>query len=213
VHTPHTPRTPRGGPVHARLLTFTGSDRVDEALAFLRDTTLPLLRAQRGFCGVSAGFDRKAATVSVLSLWSSEEALFSSDDGLRPARESAMVRSGALMQIEHFEQVSTAFAQTPAPQGALLLTRFHVAPGSVDGTLFYLERELQSSLVAQPGFCTMRTLFDRRSGRGLAGLTWDDARAMRAGEAAVRERLADAAAHGLDLDGSHLLELLLFETH
>jgi hypothetical protein len=199
--------------VHARLLTFTGSDRIDEALSFLRDTTLPLLKAQRGFAGVSAGFDRRAKTVSILSLWSSEAALVSSDDTLRAARESAMVRSGAIMQIEQFEQVSKAFAQTPAPQGALLLSRFHVAPGSVDGSLFYLERELQASLLAQPGFCTMRTLFDRRSGRGLAGLTWDDARAMRAGDLALRQNLSDAAAHGLHLDGSHLLELLLFETH
>jgi hypothetical protein len=58
----------------------------------------------------------------------------------------------------------------------------------------------------------MRSLFDRRSGRGLAGLTWDDARAMREGEVALRQSLSDAAAHGLHLDGSHLLELLLFET-
>jgi hypothetical protein len=199
--------------VHARLLTFTGSDRVDEALSLLRDTTLPLLKAQPGFCGISAGIDRTAKTVTVLSLWSSESALFTSDGALLDAREAAMVRSRAIMQIEHFEQVSTAFAKTPTPHGALLLTRLQVAPGSVDGTLFYLEKELQSGLLAQPGFCTMRTLFDRRSGRGVAGLTWDDAGAMRAGEAALRQSLSDAAAHGLRLDGSRLLDLLLLETY
>ena len=198
--------------MHARLLTFTGSDRVDEALGFLRDTTLPLLKAQPGFCGLSAGVDRTARTVTILSLWSSESALLTSDGAMLNARENAMVRSRAIMQVEHFEQVSKAFAKTPAPHGALLLTRLHVAPGSVAGTLLYLEKELQSGLLAQPGFCTMRTLFDRRSGRGVAGLTWDDAQAMRAGEAALRQSLSDAAAHGLRLDRSHLLELLLFET-
>jgi hypothetical protein len=199
--------------VHARLLTFTGSTGVDQVLGFLSDTTLPLLEAQPGFCGVSAGVDRKAKTVTILSLWSSESAMLSSDGALLEVRENAMVRSRAIMQIEHFEQVSTAFAKTPEPHGALLLTRVQVAPGSVAGTLFYLEEELQSCLLAQPGFCTMRTLFDRRSGRGVAGLTWDDARAMRAGEAALRQSLSDAAAHGLRLDDSHLLDLLLFERH
>ena len=46
--------------MHARLLTFTGSDRVDEALGILSDTSLPLLKAQPGFCGLSAGVDRTA---------------------------------------------------------------------------------------------------------------------------------------------------------
>jgi hypothetical protein len=197
--------------VHARLLTFTGSDRVDETLGILSDTSLPLLKSQPGFCGLSAGVDRTAKSLNVLSLWSSESALLTSDGTMLDARENAMVHSRAIMQVEHFEQVSTAFAKTPAPHGALLLTRLQVASGSVAGALFYLERELKSGLLAQPGFCTMRTLFDRRSGRGVAGLTWDDAHAMRAGEAALRQSLNDAAAHGLRLEGSHLLELLLFE--
>jgi hypothetical protein len=122
-----------------------------------------------------------------------------------------MVRSGAIMQVEHFEQVSEAFVKTPKPGSALMSTRLHVAPEAAEETLRYLESELLSGLLAQPGFCTMRTLFDRRTGRGLIGLTWDDETAMKAGEVALRAKVSGASGRGLHLDGSQRLELLHFE--
>ena len=51
-----------------------------------------------------------------------------------------MVRSGATMQVEQFEQVSQTVAKTPTPGSALMLTRFTVAPTAVEESLRYLER-------------------------------------------------------------------------
>jgi hypothetical protein len=197
--------------VYARLLTFTGSDLIDEAIAFLRVTTLPVLRRQKGFVGVSAGCDRAAKLVTILSVWTSEAALLASDAAMLETREAAMVRSGATMQVEHFEQVSEAFAKTPITHGALILTRLEVAPQAVESTMEFLEREVLIRLQDQPGFCSMRTLFDRRSGRGLTGLSWDGTKAMKAGSAILHENLVEASTLGLRFDESRPLELLLFE--
>jgi len=196
--------------VHARLLTFTGNDRIDDVL-FLWEATVVILRAQEGFRGVAAGIDRKAQTATILSLWASEADLVASDAALLERREAAMVRSGATMQVEQFEQVSEVSAKAPTAGSALMLTRFTVTPSVMEDALRYLEKDLLSGLLAQPGFCAMRTLFDRRTGRGVTGLSWDDPGAMEAGETMLRRQMATAAAPGLRLDDSHRIEITVFE--
>lgn len=196
--------------MHARLLTFTGNDRIDDVLV-LWEATVVILRAQAGFRGVAAGIDHKAKTATILSLWTSEAALIASDAALLERREAAMVRSGATMQVEQFEQVSETVAKAPTPGSALMLTRFTVAPTAVGESLRYLEKELLSGLLAQSGFCAMRTLFDRRTGRGVTGLSWDDAEAMEVGEEVLRQKMSMAAAPGLHLDDSHRIEIQVFE--
>ncbi len=195
----------------ARLLTFTGTKDILKALDFLREQSLPVLKGQSGFRGVSAACDRADNIMTILSLWDTETDLTASDAAMLATREDAMVRGNSTMQVEHFEQVSEAFAKTPTAGTALTLTRLRVAPDSVNETLLYLEREMLSRLLAQPGFCSMRTLFDRRSGRGLTGLSWENPEVMRVGEAVLRRHLAGATGHGLRFDDSLALEVLLFE--
>ena len=196
--------------MYARLLTFTGNDRIDDVL-FLWQDTVVILRAQGGFRGVAAGIDRKAQTATILSLWTSEAALTASDAAMLERREAAMVRSGTTMQVEQFEQVSQTIAKTPTPGSALMLTRFTAPPNTVEDSLCSLEQDLLAGLLAQPGFCAMRSLFDRRTGRGVTGLSWDDAKAMEAGEALLRQKMSTAAAPGLRLGDSHRIEILVFE--
>jgi hypothetical protein len=196
--------------VYARLLTFTGNDRIEDVLV-LWEATLAVLRAQEGFRGVAVGIDRKAKTATALSLWTSEATLIASDAAMLVLREAAMVRSGATMQVEQFEQVSETIAKEPTPGSALMLTRFTVAPTAVEDSLRYLERELLAGLLAQPGFCAMRTLFDRRTGRGVTGLSWDDAESMEAGEAVLRQQMSIAPAPALHLDDSRRIEIVIFE--
>ena len=116
-----------------------------------------ILRAQAGFCGVAAGIDRKAKTATILPCGRRRRTSVASDAAMLERREAAMACSGATMQVEQFEQVSQAVAKAPAPGSALMLTRFTVAPTAVEDSLRYLEQELLSGLLAQSGFCAMRT--------------------------------------------------------
>jgi len=196
--------------MHARLLTFTGNDRIDNVLV-MWEATVVVLRTQAGFRGVAAGIDRKANTATILSLWTSEATLLASDAALLERREAAMVRSGATMQVEQFEQVSEAFAKTAVPGNALMLTRFSVAATAVEESLRYLEQELLSGVLVQPGFCAMRTLFDRRTGRGVTGLSWDDPGAMEAWEAVLREQMSAARRPDLRVHDSRRMEIHVVE--
>ena len=168
--------------MHARLLTFTGNDRIDEVLVPVGGHAWPSCGRNRDSVGVAAGVDRKAKMATILTLWTSEAALSASDAAMLERREAAMVRSGATMQVEQFEQVSETFAKAPHAR-----ERPHVDPASrgadrpCEDSLRYLETELLSGLLAQPGFCAMRTLVRPPDGPGLTGLSWDDAAAMEAG--------------------------------
>ncbi len=197
--------------MHARLLTFAGIGEVDRALAFLRDSALPVLRDQFGFRGVSASSDRRNHIVSMLSLWANESALESSNRPLARARDEAVALSGGTVTVEHFEQVSESVARTPVTGTKLLLTRFRVDHRSLDDDLLYFESRLLPQLLRSPGFFSVRNLVDRYSGRGLLETSWENRRAMREAEALLGRNGEEAEERGILFGEAAYREVLLFE--
>jgi hypothetical protein len=197
--------------MHARVLTFSRLHDVDQAVVFLHKSALPVLKEQFGFRGVSAGADRKEGVMMMLSLWANESALESSNRPLVEAREQALALSGASLIVEHFEQVSESLARPPAAGGALMLTRFRVEPGSLDEKLMYFEREFLPELIGLPGFCSVRNLVDRYSGRGVTETSWEGQRAMKSAEAELSRSRPGAAEQGISFGETAHLEVLLFE--
>jgi hypothetical protein len=197
--------------MHARLLTFSQMRDVDRAVAFLHEGALPVLKKQFGFRGVSAGVDRKGRVLTVLSLWANESALESSYRPLLDAREEALGLSGASLAVEHFEQVSELVARPPAAGSWVMLTRFSVEPGSLNDELLYFESEFVPELIRLPGFCSVRNLVDRYSGRGVTGTTWEGRRVMKSADAKLSRNRPGAAAQGVTFGETAQLEVLLFE--
>jgi hypothetical protein len=197
--------------VFARLLTFRGVTDAEEAVAFLRETTLPVLKQQFGFRGVSASVDRTNDVLTLLSLWANESALESSNRPLVETREKATALTGATVSVEHFEQVAEALAKTPGPGGSLLLTRYRVEARLLDRQLLYFEGELLPKLMAQPGFSTMRNLVDRYTGQGVMGTAWDGPSEMRAAELVLSADQDAAAARDVTFGENTYLDVLLFE--
>jgi hypothetical protein len=197
--------------VQARLLTFTKADDTDTLVSYLREVALPGLRSQAGFIGVSAGIDRAAHHVLLLSLWEDENAETASDRAMLEAREAALSRSGGTVKVEQFEQLFEAIAKTPTPGSSVLLSRWRADPALVDAHEAYFERELLPRLMRLRGFCSARVVVDRRSGRGAIGLSWESRRAMRAAAAELDRSRTEAETRGIRFDGSAALDLMIFE--
>src|ERR1700683_726575 len=197
--------------MHARLLAFSQLHDVDRAVVFLHETALSVLKKQFGFRGVSVGVDRKGSVVAMLSLWANESAIESSYRPLLEAREQALALSGASLNVEHFEQVSELVARPPGAGSWVMLTRFRVEPRSLNDELLYFESEFVPELVRLPGFCSVRNLVDRYSGRGVTGTTWEGRRAMKSADAKLPRNRPGAAAQGILFGETAQLELLLFE--
>lgn len=197
--------------MHARVVTFSRLHDVDQAVGFLHESAMPVLKEQFGFCGVSAGADRKEGVMIMLSLWANESALESSNFPLIETREQALARTGASLIVEDFEQVSESLSRPPAAGCSLMLTRFRVEPGSLDDKLMYFEREFLPELIRLPGFCSVRNLVDRYSGRGVTGTSWEGRRAMKSAEAELSRSRPGAAEQGIRFGETAQLEVLLFE--
>jgi heme-degrading monooxygenase HmoA len=197
--------------MHTRLLTFTGATNIDAGVDYLRDEVVPVLDGQHGYRGVSASADRPGAILSILSLWDTEATRAASDGSLGKAREEALKLVGGSLSIENLEQVVSSVIKIPVPGCALYMSRASMDPASVDGNIAFFKDEMLPRIEAAPGFCALRNMVDRQTGRAVVGTIFEDRRSLDAFVAGKEDRRATAAARGISFGESSIRELLLSE--
>lgn len=83
----------------------TPPERLDDFVAFVRDTALPAVRRCRGYRSLTVSVDRAAGAVSVATAWEKEE----DRDAADPAFASVLHRAGDFglrpVRIDRFERV------------------------------------------------------------------------------------------------------------
>ena len=194
-----------------RLLTFTGATDVDGGLNYLRDQALPILHAQNGYRGVSASADRSGGVFSILSLWDTEADREASESALGKAREEAGKVVGGTTSVEKFEQVAQEIVRPPVPGCSLIVARISMDPGSVDDNVTFFKNEAAPQIKAEPGFCALRNMIDRKTGKGVVGTVWETREALDAFAAKRDERRAPAIARGIQFGETSFREILLSE--
>lgn len=194
-----------------RLLTFKRATDIDGGVTYLRDEVLPVLNGQHGYRGVTASADRAGAVLGILSLWESESDRAASDSALGKAREEAVKIVGGDLTVENLEQVAEVITKPPMAGCALMVTRTSMDPASVDDNIVFFKNEVVAQIKAEPGFCALRNMIDRQTGRGLVGTVWENRGAMEAFAAKSSERRAPAVSRGIRFDETSYRELLLAE--
>lgn len=82
--------------MHARHVTVHGSpDRVDEAVASVRDHVIPVLQDCAGFKGQLLLVDRAKGEAIGISLWDTEENMMASDAKVAASRQQTADQVGA----------------------------------------------------------------------------------------------------------------------
>jgi heme-degrading monooxygenase HmoA len=197
--------------MYTRLLTFRRATDIDGGVTYLRDEVLPVLNAQHGYRGVTASADRAGALLGILSLWESESDRAASDSALGKARQEAVKVVGGDLTVENFEQVAEEITKPPMAGCALIVTRTSMDPASVDDNIAFFKNEVVGQIKAEPGFCALRNMIDRQTGRGVVGTVWENRGAMEAFAAKAPERRAPAVSRGITFDDMSYRELLLAE--
>lgn len=183
--------------MYARVITLTGVNDIDAAVGFLQQDALSVVRAQRGYKGMSASADRSAGVLGILSLWESEADREASDGALAKTREEARGQFGDNMTVETFEERAVEIARLPEVGCRLIVTRFSMDPAKIDENIEYFKREIVPQITSAPGFRALRNMVDPQTGEGLVGTIWDDEQTMQAAAAAAQERRAGATARGV----------------
>ena len=197
--------------MYTRILTFKRATDIDGGVSYLRDEVLPVLNAQHGFRGVTASADRAGALLGIMSLWESDSDRAASDSALGKARQEAVKIVGGDLTVENFEQVAEVTTKPPTAGCALIVTRTSMDPASVDDNIAFFKNEVVAQIKAEPGFCALRNMIDRQTGRGLVGTVWENRGAMEAFAARSSERRAVAVSRGISFDDASQRELLLAE--
>ena len=183
--------------MYTRLVSFTGATNIDAGVDYLRDEVLPVLNAQRGYRGVTASGDRAAGVLHILSLWETEEDRGASDSALGKAREEALKLVGGALEVENFEQVVEAISRRPSAGCILNVVRVHMDPASIEDNIGWFKDAIVPQISSQPGFCSLRNMVDRQTGRAVSGSVFEDKETADASLAAIPDRRARAEERGV----------------
>ena len=195
--------------MYTRLLTFTGATGIDAGVDYLREKALPVLEAQHGFRGVSASADRSGNLMSILSLWETEGDRSASDSALGKAREEALKLVGGSLEIENFDEVVQVITKPPGAGCVLNVVRVRMEPGSIESNTAWFKEAIVPQITSQQGFCALRNMVDRQSGRALSGSVFENKQSADASLAAIPERRSAAEERGVTFESINQREVLL----
>jgi heme-degrading monooxygenase HmoA len=194
--------------MYTRVLTFTGAKNIDDGIAFVRETALPVLQEQKGYRGMSASADRAGGILGILSLWDTEADRDASFDALAGLRQQGLDVVGGKLDVESFEELVEEIASPPTPGSALMVTRISMDPSKIDENLGFFKSEIVPRIKAAPGFRALRNMIDRKTGRGIVGSVWTDQDAMKNAAAEAQARRDEGRARGVSFDGDSYREIV-----
>jgi heme-degrading monooxygenase HmoA len=185
--------------MHVRISTVTGATDIDAGVKFLGEKAVPELQQQRGFRGLTASGDRASGTVSVLSIWETEDDLNASESAAGKVRNEALGVFGGDVTVQRMEQVVVDTGDTPPAVGCpLRILPIKMDPARVDENIGYFKSEILPRLKATPGFRGVRNMIDRATGEGAVGTIWADEASMKAADAEREQRRSEAESRGVE---------------
>lgn len=197
--------------MYTRLLTFKGATDIDGGVTYLREEVLPLINAQHGYRGVSASGDRARGVLGILSLWETEAGRAASESALGKARQDALKIVGGDLTVENLEEVVVEIARPITPGCAVFITRVSMDPAKVDENIAFFKSDVVPQIKSQPGFCGLRNMLDRATGKAVVGSVWETRAALDAFAAQQPERRKTAEARGVRFDETEAREILFAE--
>lgn len=181
--------------MHARSTTIVGDpQRLDPAIAYVRDRVLPEVASMEGFVGLSMLTDRPSACCITTTAWEDADAVQRSAPHVRVLRQRLADILRGEPHVERWE-IAVLHRLRPTGDGAcsrVVWTRGD--PAHTDRRIDAFRTTLLPQLEELPGFCSVSVLIDRPTGRAATAVTYAGRDAMaRASEraTAIQERFTE----------------------
>jgi len=179
--------------------------RLDEGIAFVRESVVPAAAELPGSRGMSMFVDRQCNLVTVTSAWDTEQARVAADRVLTPlrARGARILGSTQRPATEWFE-LAVLDRRRPAEQGFWArMTRVTIDPPKVDVSIDAYSASTVHDLQLLEGYCSAVLLVDRVNGMGAVSVTFESRRALEASRAQAQS----IRTVGLDKTGARATEV------
>jgi len=189
--------------VYARSTTIHGKpENIDAGMRFIESEAWPTMDEIEGCLGLSCLVDRESGQAIATSAWSTQDAMRSSDDRLRPIRERGREIFGGSMQVDEWE----IGVMHRAEHGEFC--RVTWAQGSdMDRMLEVFKYETMPGVEELDGFCSASLLMNRDTGMVCVTTTWSTREEMQSSRQSADQLRKDAA----DNTGMEILEVREFE--
>lgn len=186
--------------MHARSLTIVGRpDRIDEAIAFVRDDALPTVTSLEGNVGLSMLVERETGRTITTTSWLSESAMAESDAQLAPLRTRGTDILAGEMTIDQWEVAVMHRDHTAREGAACRVTWLRLNHSDPDRGIGLYSNSMLPDFETIDGFCSASLMINRQKGRACSTTTYDTLESMAASrdrswalrESAVREAGVD----------------------
>jgi len=191
--------------VYGRITKFTGDPaRLDDAVAYLRDSVAPIVERLDGSLGMSAFVDRDAGVLGVSAAYTTPEARAASLEAIAPMRAHVAEMLGGQFRTVEVE-LALIDQQRPAQVGYCNRATLVLGPPErVDDGIAAFRSAVLPLLRTLPGYCSVALLVDRATGASIAATTWSSREAMEAS----REPLFRLRDEVIGDSGAQLLEVV-----
>ena len=205
--------------MYARSTTVQGSpDRIDLAIARVRDEVLPAVTQMPGCLGLSMMVDRDDGHGIVTTSWESKEAMRATAEAVAPMREKAANLIGGTAEVQEWE-IAVMHRAHHAPAGSWVRsTWLKTDPANVERSIDVFKLAVLPRVEALEGFCSASLMLDREGGLAVGSVAFDSrgaivasrdaAQAIRAGAAReIGAEVLDVREHELVLAHLHVPEM------
>ena len=174
--------------MYARSTTFRGDPkRMDEGIAYARDTVMPAVQEMDGCIGLSMLVDRDTGRCIVTTSWADHQAMMNSAEGVRSMRDRGSEILGGSPEVQEWEIAILHRAHETGDGACCRVTWVRGDPANMDRVVDTFRMAIVPRVDELPGFCGLSMMIDRETGRGALASAYDSREAMDASRGSVQQ--------------------------
>jgi hypothetical protein len=199
--------------MYARSTTVRGDpQRIDDAIAYVRDEVMPAVQGMSGCVGLSMLCDRESGRCIITSAWADETAMHATEGAVHPMRERLAEMYGGQAEVNEWE-IAIVHRLHEAPDGACTrVTWTRGDPANMDRTVDTVRMALLPRLEDLEGFCSVSVMVNRDNGMSALAATYMNRDAMMGTRESV-SKMRDEFTQQLGMDVMDIAEFDLVLAH
>ena len=197
--------------MYARSTTVHGDPmKIDDGIAYVRDTVMPAIKQMAGSIGLSMLCDRESGRCIVTTAWRDEMSMHDTEGAVHDMRQRAAEMLGGHADVQEWD-IAVMHRMHEAHNGACTRVIYgSIEMDRLDDVVSTMRMSLLPRMEELPGFCAVSHMIDRETGRSATAVTYDSkADMMAANEQAKALREEFTSGVGMEIIGIAEFDLVL----
>jgi hypothetical protein len=197
--------------MYARSTTVHGDPmKLDDGIAYVRDTVMPAIKQMAGSIGLSMLCDRESGRCIVTTAWRDEMSMHDTEGAVHDMRQRAAEMLGGPPDVQEWE-IAVMHRMHEAHNGACTRVIYgSIDMEKLDDVVSTMRMNLLPRMEELPGFCAVSHMIDRETGRSATAVTYDSkADMLAANEQAKALREEFTSGVGMEIIGIAEFDLVL----